>query len=54
MPKVQYPSFFDGGLVGVRAKEDIDHREAFLFVPFKLLLSLDYIHAHPVLGLIVK
>lgn len=29
---------------------DIQHREAFLFIPFKMLMSLDYAHHHPVLS----
>ena len=29
-PNQQYPAFFDQGLLGVRAKAPIKHREAFL------------------------
>lgn len=36
--------------MGVRAKEDIEHREAFLFVPFKMLISMELAHNHPVVG----
>jgi len=36
MPKLEYPAFFDGGLLGVRIKEDINHNEAFLSVPMKI------------------
>ena len=50
IPKVEYPAFFDGGLLGVKAKENIEHREGFLFIPMKMLLSLDYAQNHKVIG----
>lgn len=40
-PKLEYPHFFEGGLVGVRAKAPIPHRQAFLFVPQSVIISLD-------------
>ena len=40
MPKLEYPATFEGGLIGTRCKEDIQHREAYLFVPYKMLLSV--------------
>lgn len=40
-PKVTYPDFFDGGLVGGRVNAPIHHREAFLYVPYKVIISLD-------------
>ena len=40
MPKLEYPTFFDGGLVGVKAKSEIRHREAFLFVPQTMVISV--------------
>ena len=40
-PKIEYPSFFDGGLIGAKVKEPIQHREAFLYVPQKAIISLD-------------
>jgi hypothetical protein len=36
MPKLEYPAFFEGGLIGVRVREDIQHNEAFLSVPMKV------------------
>lgn len=36
MPKLEFPAFFEGGLLGVRIKEDINHNEAFLSVPMKI------------------
>ena len=37
-PKMEYPAHFDG-LIGARCKEDINYQEAFLFVPYKMMLS---------------
>lgn len=50
IPKLEYPAMFEHGLVGVRAKEEIEHREAFLYVPFKLLITMEVAHKHPVVG----
>ena len=33
MPKCEFPAYFENGLLGVKVKEDIGHREAFLGVP---------------------
>ena len=49
-PKIEYPGFFDGGLVGARVKEPIKHREAFLYVPMRVVIGLDKCSSHPVLG----
>jgi hypothetical protein len=49
-PKLDYPSIFDGGLVGARANDEIKHREAFLFVPYHLLMTLSAARNHPVIG----
>ena len=54
MPKLEYPAYFEGGLLGVRCKEDIEHREAYLFVPYKMLMSVGKAQKHPVLGEIIK
>lgn len=40
-PKLTYPDFFEGGLVGARVNTPIEHREAFLFVPYSVVVSLD-------------
>jgi hypothetical protein len=40
MPKLEYPAFFEHGLLGVRCTEDIAHREAFMFIPFKMVFSV--------------
>jgi hypothetical protein len=42
MPKLHYPAYFENGLIGARCKEDIQHREAFLYIPYKMLLSVKY------------
>lgn len=54
MPKLDYPATFDGGLLGVRALADIRHREAFLYVPFKMLITLEYARKHSTLGEVIR
>ena len=49
MPKLEYPAYFENGLEGTRCKEDIEHREAFLFVPYKMMISVKDTHSHKVL-----
>lgn len=53
-PNQEYPAYFDGGLVGVRALAPIEHRQAFLKVPFKCMMSIDKARSHPVLGPVIK
>ena len=48
--KVQYPAYFDGGLVGVQAKKDIRHREMIMSVPYSILMTIDKAKRHPVIG----
>ena len=40
MPKLEYPAYFNNGLEGIRCKEPIEHREAFLFVPYKMIITV--------------
>ena len=54
MPKLQYPAEFDGGLLGIKCMEEIKHREAYLYVPFKMVLSLKKANNHPVINQIMK
>ena len=54
MPKLEYPSYFEGGLVGVRATQPIEYRESFLAVPYKMFFSVDGASRHPVLGQIIR
>jgi len=41
MPKVEYPAFFEHGLLGVKVTQDIEHREAFLYIPLKMVFSVE-------------
>jgi hypothetical protein len=54
MPKLEYPAFFEGGLLGVKCKEDIEHREVYLYVPYKMMISVKDTQKHPVLAEIIK
>ena len=39
MPKGAFPFDFDG-ITGAVCTADIEHREAFLFIPFKMIISV--------------
>lgn len=54
MPKLEYPAYFENGLLGVKVKETIENREAYLYVPYKMMLSVTKIQNDPVLGPIVS
>ena len=54
MPKCEYPAYFDGGLLGIKCKEDIKHRDVYIYIPYKMLLSIKSTQEHAVLGEIVK
>ena len=54
MPKLEYPAYFEGGLVGVRASQPIAHREAFIAIPYKMLLTVEKAQKHPVLGQVIR
>lgn len=41
MPKLEYPAIFEGGLVGVKCKDDISHQEGFLYVPLSITISVN-------------
>ena len=53
MPKLEYPANFEGGLLGARCKEDIQHREVYLYVPYKILISVKKTKEHAVLAAII-
>ena len=53
-PKLEYPHFTPEGEVGFRLLEDINFREAFVMVPYKLILSSKDLLKHEVLGPIYK
>jgi len=40
MPKLEYPAYFEHGLLGVKCTEDIGHREAFMYIPYKMVFSV--------------
>ena len=40
MPKLQYPATFEGGLIGTKVTKDILHREVYLYVPYKMIISV--------------
>ena len=46
-PKLDYPAFFEGGLVGAKFNSEVKHREAFLFVPFTAIISIDKCRKDP-------
>ena len=52
-PKIDYPAYFEGGLVGMRANAPIEHREAFLGIPYKMLMTVAGAQRHAVLGPII-
>lgn len=48
-PKIEYPAFFEGGLVGGKVTAPIEHREAFLCIPYNVIISIDKCVKDPVL-----
>jgi hypothetical protein len=52
--KVEFPATFDGGLIGVRAKEDIKHREMIMSIPYNILFTVDKAREDPVIGKLLK
>ena len=54
MPKCKYPAFFENGLVGVECVEDIQHREPYVYIPYKMLITVKHTIEHPILGPIIK
>ena len=53
MPKLEYPAYFEGGLVGARATAPIEHQEVFMSVPYKMLMTVDAAKRDPALGKII-
>ena len=54
MPKLQYPAIFEGGLIGTKVTQEITHREAYLAIPFKMMITITKATDDPVIGPIVK
>jgi hypothetical protein len=52
--KLEYPAYFEGGLVGVRAKESIRHREMIISIPSKVLMSTDKAKSDHILGRVIR
>jgi len=53
MPKCEFPAQFEHGLRGVKCIEDIQHREAYLYVPYKMIMNVHNTSQHEVLGPII-
>ena len=54
MPKIEYPAYFEDGLVGMKCVQDIDHREIFIYIPYKVLISVKDTKSHPILKQIIE
>ena len=52
--KVEFPAFFEGGLIGLKAKEPIKHKEMIMAVPYKCLISLDKALADPDISIVFE
>ena len=53
MPSVQFPATFENGVTGLRCLKKIEHREAFMFVPKKMMYTVDHVINNPVLKSII-
>ena len=54
MPKLEYPVAFENGLVGARCKGDILNREAFLHVPYKMILDVKKVQNNILLKRVIE
>ena len=54
MPKLEYPVTYENGVIGARCTEDIANREAFLAVPYKMMISVNKLKEHKVLAPIME
>ena len=55
MPKIEYPAYFNNGATrGLKVKEDIEHREGYLYVPYKIIISTDKAENDEVIKKILK
>ena len=43
MPNLEFPAEFENGVTGMRCKTTIKHREAYLFVPTKMMFTVDHV-----------
>ena len=53
MPAVEYPAYFEGGLLGMKCTQDVGHHEAYICIPVKMIMSVNKAKVHPVLSKIV-
>lgn len=54
MPKLEWPAYFEDGLLGVKVTQDVQVREAYLAVPVKMHISVSSARRHEVLGPILE
>ena len=52
--KIEWPHVFENGLVGVRATQDIEYREALCYIPFKNLITTHMVQQVPELNEIIQ
>ena len=52
-PKIQFPGKFDNGLIGIKCVERIEYREAYLYVPYKCLITTNIAEKVPQLKKII-
>ena len=53
-PKLEFPAYFEGGLQGVKCSDSIEHQEAYLYVPYKMIMSVGKAINHPILGKMIE
>ena len=54
MPKLEYPAYYENGLVGIRCTADIGNREAFLSVPYKMMLTANKVKTNKALETLIS
>ena len=52
-PKVKFPATFGNGLTGMMCTEEIEYREAYIYIPYKILITLDQAYRNPTLKEII-
>ena len=53
MPKIKFPTYFENGLIGVSCLKTIENREAYIFVPYKMMFTDSKVLENPELALII-
>lgn len=53
MPKLKYPAYFAGGVIGIKCSEDIQHHEVYMAIPYKMIFSTDKVQQHQVLAPVI-